>query len=191
MSVQRIDLHCANLVLQVLECEDASKDKMALNYVPASLVGKQPSPQVRIHGCTDKGVSVVCLLQGLYPYVSFLCIRLTKLYFPITETFDEKTDTPRLLAAAKKQAKTDLQIHKTEIVTREPLMYYRPNKEKYSRYLKICCQSTANQNALARILELADKYPGLDEMMQEGKLYDMTVSPLLLEGADSRYMKLG
>jgi hypothetical protein len=117
--------------------------------------------------------------------------RLTKLYFPITETFDEKTDTPRLLAAAKKQAKTALQIHKTEIVTREPLMYYRPNKEKYSRYLKIYCQSTANQNALARILELADKYPGLDEMMQEGKLYDMTVSPLLLEGADSRYMKLG
>ena len=101
----------------------------------------------------------------------------SKLYFPISSSFDETLDTERLLSAIKQNAKTDIQIHKTEIVTREPLMYYRPNKEKYTRFIKIYCWSTAHQNALARVLELSDQSPGLEEMMKEGKLYDLTVLP--------------
>jgi hypothetical protein len=147
---------------------------MAFNGVNAPVVNAMPSPLVRLHGCTDKGVSVVCLIQGLYPYVH-PPLPLIKLYFPVGASFDEEVDTQRLLAAIKKQAKTDVQIHKTEIVTKEPLMYYRPNKEKYTRFIKIYCGSTAGQNAIARILELSDKYPGLDELMEEGKLYDLTV----------------
>jgi len=54
-------------------------------------------------------------------------------------------------------------------------MYYRPNKERYTRFIKIYCASTANQNALARILEKSDELPGLEELMLEGKLYDLTV----------------
>jgi len=101
----------------------------------------------------------------------------SKLYFPISASFEETPDTDRLLSAIKQNAKTDIQIHKTEIVTREPLMYYRPDKERYTRFIKIYCWSTAHQNALARVLELSDKSPGLKEMMTEGKLYDLTVSP--------------
>jgi len=56
-------------------------------------------------------------------------------------------------------------------------MYYRPNKEKYTRFLKVYCGSTAHQNAIARILEMSNKHPGLEEMMDEGKLYDLTVFP--------------
>jgi hypothetical protein len=100
---------------------------------------------------------------------------LIQLYFPIGASFDEKEDIPRLLAAIKKQAKNDIQIHRTEIVHKEPLMYYRPNKEKYTRFIKIYCGSSASQNAIARILEMSDKYPGLEDMMEEGKLYDLTV----------------
>ena len=149
---------------------------MALNEIGKQFVDAKPSPLVRLHGCTDKGVSVVCLLQGLYPYVvSTITITKLQLYFPIGASFDEKTDTPRLLAAIEKNAKTDIYIHTTEIVKREPLMYYRPNKEKYTRFIKIYCGSTAHQNALARILEMSDQYPGLEEMMSEGKLYDLTV----------------
>src|ERR1700740_3507642 len=113
---------------------------MALNGLSSLLVGADPSPLVRLHGCTDKGVSVVCLLQGLYPYVFPSQIWLIQLYFPISASFDEKDDTPRFLDGIKKQ-KSDVQIHKTEIVTREPLMYYRPNKEKYTRFIKIYCGS--------------------------------------------------
>ena len=57
-------------------------------------------------------------------------------------------------------------------------MYYRPNKEKYTRFIKIYCGSTAHQNAIARILEMSDQHPGLEDMMSEGKLYDLTVSSL-------------
>jgi hypothetical protein len=56
-------------------------------------------------------------------------------------------------------------------------MYYRPNKEKYTRFIKIYCGSTAQQNAVARVLELSDQFPVLRDMMSEGKLYDLTVSP--------------
>jgi hypothetical protein len=69
-------------------------------------------------------------------------------------------------------------VYRTEIVKREPLMYYRPNKERYTRFIKIYCASTANQNALARILEKSDELPGLEELMLEGKLYDLTVDCL-------------
>lgn len=54
-------------------------------------------------------------------------------------------------------------------------MYYRPNKEKYTRFIKIYCGSTTHQNTLARIIETSDQLPGLEEMMSEGKLYDLTV----------------
>jgi hypothetical protein len=54
-------------------------------------------------------------------------------------------------------------------------MYYRPNKDKYSRFIKIYCWSTGHQNALARVLESSDQSPGLEDMMKEGKLYDLTV----------------
>lgn len=98
-----------------------------------------------------------------------------QLYFPIAASFNEKVDTPRLLDAIKQNAKTEIQIHRTEIVTREPLMYYRPNKDKYSRFIKIYCWSTAHQNALARVLESSDQSRGLEDMMKQGKLYDLTV----------------
>jgi len=93
--------------------------------------------------------------------------------------FDEKEDTARLLAAIKGNAKGEIHIHRTEIVKKEPLMYYRPNKEKYTRFIKIYCGSMAHQNALARILEMSDQYPGLEEMTIEGKLYDLTVLPTM------------
>lgn len=54
-------------------------------------------------------------------------------------------------------------------------MYYRPTKEKYTRFIKIYCGSTTHQNAIARILEMSDKLPMLEEMMDGGKLYDLTV----------------
>lgn len=69
ISTFSLSLAADDIVFQILECEDASKDKMALSGINSPLVDKEPSPQVRLHGCTDKGVSVVCLLQGLYPYV--------------------------------------------------------------------------------------------------------------------------
>ena len=112
---------------------------------------------------------------------SLLLYQLMQLYFPIGASFDEKQDTPRLLAAIKKNAKVDVQIHKTEIVKRDPLMYYRPNKEKYTRFIKIYCGSTAHQNAIARILEMSDQHPDLEDMMHEGKLYDLTVRSLIFE----------
>jgi hypothetical protein len=80
-----------------------------------------------------------------------------------------------LIAAIKKHAKSEVTIFKTEIVEKEPLMYYRPNKEKYTRFIKIYCSSTAHQNAIAKVLEMSDQHPGLEEMMDEGKLYDLTV----------------
>jgi hypothetical protein len=162
------------VVFQILDCEDASKDKLALKGIETSLVDTDPSPLVRLHGCTDEGVSLVCLLQGLYPYVFSSKLWLIQLYFPITASFDQEEDTSRLLAAIKKQ-KSDVQIHKTEIVTKEPLMYYRPNKEKYTRFIKIYCASTTHQNAIARVLEMSDKLPLLEDLMNEGKLYDLTV----------------
>jgi len=55
-------------------------------------------------------------------------------------------------------------------------MYYRPNKEKYNRFIKIYCGSTTQQNALARILEMSDQLPVLEDIMSEGKFYDLTVS---------------
>jgi hypothetical protein len=60
-------------------------------------------------------------------------------------------------------------------VKREPLMYYRPNKEKYTRFIKIYCGSTTHQNAIARILEKSEELPDLEDLMSEGKLYDLTV----------------
>lgn len=69
ISILSLYMTAYDIVFQILECEDASKDKMALNGINSPLVDKEPSPQVRLHGCTDNGVSVVCLLQGLYPYV--------------------------------------------------------------------------------------------------------------------------
>lgn len=75
----------------------------------------------------------------------------------------------------------NVHIHKTEIVKRDPLMYYRPNKEKYTRFIKIYCGSTSHQNAIARVLEMSDQHPELEDMMSEGKLYDLTVLPLILE----------
>lgn len=42
---------------------------MALNEIGKPFVDEKLFPLVRLHGCTDKGISVVCLLQGLYPYV--------------------------------------------------------------------------------------------------------------------------
>jgi hypothetical protein len=54
-------------------------------------------------------------------------------------------------------------------------MYYRPNKEKYTRYIKISCGSTAHQNAIARILERSEEVIDLEDMIKEGKLYDSTV----------------
>ena len=54
-------------------------------------------------------------------------------------------------------------------------MYYRPNKEKYTRFIKIYCGTTAHQNAIARILERSDEVAVLEDMMKEGKLYDLTV----------------
>jgi hypothetical protein len=151
---------------------------MAFNGLGTPWIKASPSPLVRLHGCTDKGMSVVCLLQGLYPYVSppiWPRIDRPQLYFPVSASFNEKVDTPRLLAAIKQNAKTEIQIHTTEIVTREPLMYYRPNKDKYNRFIKIYCQNTGHQNALARVLESSDQSPGLEDMMKEGKLYDLTV----------------
>jgi len=68
-------------------------------------------------------------------------------------------------------------------------MYYRPNKEKYTRFIKIYCGSTTHQNAIARILEMSDKHPGLEEMMDEGKLYDLTVLSGR-DGIDSRFTRL-
>ena len=99
-----------------------------------------------------------------------------QLYFPIGASFDESEDTIRLVATIKKHAKIDIPIHKTEIVKREPLMYYRPNKEKYTRFIKIYCGSTTHQNAIARILEKSDEHPELEKMMDEGRLYDLTVT---------------
>ena len=112
---------------------------------------------------------------------SLLLYQLMQLYFPIGASFDEKHDTPRLLAAIKKNAKIDVHIHKTEIVKRDPLMYYRPNKEKYTRFIKIYCGSTAHQNAIARILEMSDQHPDLEDMISEGKLYDLTVRSLIFK----------
>lgn len=82
-----------------------------------------------------------------------------------------------MIAAIKKNARTEVSIHSTEIVKREPLMYYRPNKEKYTRFIKIYCGSTTHQNAIARVLEKSDELEGLEDMMEDGKLYDLTVNP--------------
>ena len=84
-------------------------------------------------------------------------------------------DTPRLISAIKKHAKTSVDIPRTEIVKREPLMYYRPDKERYTRFIKIYCGSTVHQNAIARVLEMSDQLAELEDMMKEGKLYDLTV----------------
>jgi hypothetical protein len=68
-------------------------------------------------------------------------------------------------------------------------MYYRPNKEKYTRFIKIYCGSTTHQNAIARVLEKSDEHEGLEDMMEEGKLYDLTVV-FVFDGSDFRCMRL-
>ena len=68
-------------------------------------------------------------------------------------------------------------------------MYYRPNKEKYTRFIKIYCGSTTHQNAIARVLEKSDEHEGLEDMMEDGKLYDLTVV-LVFDRSDFRCMRL-
>lgn len=69
-------------------------------------------------------------------------------------------------------------------------MYYRPNKEKYTRFIKIYCGSTSHQNAIARVLEKSDELEGLEDMMEGGKLYDLTVVSVR-RGPDFRCTRLG
>lgn len=95
-----------------------------------------------------------------------------------------------MIAAIKKNAKTEVSIHRMEIVKREPLMYYRPNKEKYTRFIKIYCGSTSHQNAIARVLEKSDELEGLGDMMEDGKLYDLTVVSVGT-GSDFRFTRPG
>ena len=68
-------------------------------------------------------------------------------------------------------------------------MYYRPNKEKYTRFIKIYCGSTTHQNAIARVLEKSDELEELEDMVQEGKLYDLTVISIV-RYPDFRFMRL-
>ncbi|GAO49659.1 hypothetical protein SAICODRAFT_9289 [Saitoella complicata NRRL Y-17804] len=147
------------LIFQLLECEDASKDKPALTGVEWDAGN---GTLIRLHGVAEDGVSICVLVRGVEPY----------LFFPVSPTF-RNSDIPRLVSALP-SASPPLSA---TLTSRTPLLHYRPNSELYSSFLRLSFASTTAANAAVRVLgEVVELERGmLGEMRREGLLYDATV----------------
>ncbi|TPX72384.1 DNA-directed DNA polymerase [Spizellomyces sp. 'palustris'] len=155
-----------DILFQLLECEDASKD----SYPSANPIQSASSPLIRLFGCTPTGHSICVFLTDFYPY----------LYFPITPTFTYD-DIPAFLDALAPHI-SKITITTTEIIQDVvPLMYYRDAGQggnepaRYGSFLKLQVQEPVMVGRLAKILEGADELEGVREWFGEGKLYDVTV----------------
>lgn len=144
-----IDPSREDLVFQLLECEDASKDK----------ADADPS-LIRLHGATESGHSIIVLVRGFRQF----------LYFPVSLSF-ESSDLAGLQEAIESNARTPLSISSTEIVSRQPLEFYRLNPEKYSRFVKITVDKPTDVTQIGNILGKSDELPKLLALFQSGKLY--------------------
>lgn len=147
------DANTEDLIFQLLECEDASKDKV-----------EDDSSLIRLHGVTESGASVIVLVRSFRQY----------LYFPVSTAFEE-SDFAAFEEAIKHNTKTPVSIDSLEIVKRDPLEYYRGNPEDYQRYVKIYVQKPTDVNQIGTILGKSDELPYLLNLYKAGKLYSSQV----------------
>ncbi|KXS19990.1 hypothetical protein M427DRAFT_399532 [Gonapodya prolifera JEL478] len=154
------DLH-----LQVLECEDASRDSR-IGVLPPL---KDAAPSIRIVGCTPEGHSVCLWVEGFYPHI----------FFPVSPTFtqaDISTFTNSLRTAS------GVQPRKVELCKRKPLMYYRPGAgDKYDNFLRVEFHRHPDVAKASRALESCDgegervASDAFRDLWSHSKLYDATV----------------
>ncbi|BFZ54754.1 hypothetical protein PYCC9005_001791 [Savitreella phatthalungensis] len=147
------DAHSQDLVFQLLECEDASKDKADSD---ASLI--------RLHGLSEDGHSLILLVRGFRQYI----------YFPVTENFSE-ADLDVLRSGIESNVKTPVAISELRFVEREPLEYYRRNPERYQRYVQIFVEKPTDINPIANVLSKGDELAKLITLFNAGKLYSSQV----------------
>lgn len=152
-SAHTVDPEASDLVFQLLECEDASKDKQ-----------DGDTSLLRLHGLTDCGHSVIVLVRGFHQY----------LYFPISQTFT-KTDFAAFEEAIKHNIHAEVVITSMEIVERDPLDFFRKKPELYRRYIKIEVQKPTDVNAIGNVLGKSDELPKLLNLYKAGKLFSTQV----------------
>lgn len=148
-----IDHHKDDLVFQLLECEDASKDRLTGD-----------SSLIRLHGVTEDSQSILILVNGFRQY----------LYFPISLDFVD-ADLDDLRHAILHNLNSTADLGAMEIVKRDPLDYYRAKPELYQRYVKIFLSKPADVNSVAKVLGNSDQLPKLLNLFQSGKLYSTQV----------------
>lgn len=142
-----------DLVFQILDCEDASKDK---SDTDASLI--------RLHGTTEQGESLIVIVRNFHQY----------LYFPITSNFTSD-DFAIFEEAIQHNTKTEVSISSMEIVQRDPLEFYRANPENYQRYVKIYVGKPTDVNPIGQVLSKSDELPKLLNLYQSGKLHSSQI----------------
>lgn len=147
------DCESDDLVFQLLECEDASKDK-----------ADGDSSLIRLHGVTETAESVIVLVRGFRQYI----------YFPVSKTFNED-DLPLLKEGIDVNVKTRVSIAHMAIVERDPLEYYRPEPDKYRRYVQIFVDKPTDVNPIGQVLGKSDELAKLINMFGSGKLYSSQV----------------
>lgn len=105
-SLFALDSERDDLVFQLLECEDASKDKH-----------ESYNSLIRLHGTTESGHSVIVLVREFNQYM----------YCPVSTSF-EPQDLEVLQEAIQFNTKSEVSVKSMEIVTRQPLEFYRHDK---------------------------------------------------------------
>ncbi|CCG81793.1 DNA polymerase [Taphrina deformans PYCC 5710] len=142
-----------DLVFQLLECEDASKDKH-----------DDDTSLIRLHGVTQEGASIIVLVRGFKQY----------LYFPVTPAFTE-ADYAAFEEGIHANTKSPVAFDHFEIVKRDPLEYFRDKPQDYQRYVKIYVKKPTDIVQIGNILSKSDELPKLLNMYTSGKLYSSQV----------------
>jgi len=142
-----------------MQLEDASK-----TTPPEPIPSKDPL--IRLYGRTSLGQSIVVFTYGFYPYI----------YYSVTPSFNSEHLVTVKTILEEKSGK-GIDIVDIQIVTREPLMYYRPgDKSKYSNFLQIWVRYPSMISKLQKFLEQGDiPESPLSMMFQKGLMYDTTV----------------
>lgn len=148
-SIWSLDPDEDDLIFQLLECEDASKDKH-----------DGDSSLIRLHGTTETGHSIIVLVRNFQQY----------LYFPVSSGFDQN-DLAGLQEAIELNAKPAVSITAMQVVTRQPLDYYRQDQHKYSKFVKIFVGKPTDVKQVGTILSKSDELPKLLSFFESGKLY--------------------
>lgn len=142
-----------DLVFQILDCEDASRDK----------ADSDPS-LIRLHGTTDQGDSVIVIVRNFHQY----------LYFPITSSFTSD-DFAAFEDAIQHNTKSEVAISSMEIVQRDPLEFFREHPENYRRYVRIFVSKPTDVNPIGQVLSKSDEMPKLLNLYQSGKLHSSQI----------------